>query len=165
MPGFRHCSWCSGKGCVACDREQAKWEKEEAKRREAHAKRTPDEIRQSLIDLRWMRDGGEPVGVSLGAQLAIGMNGRENIDREAVNRQIAAEEALLDAEYKRRFPDGPKPIFTMERSNPNDIDRMKRVFGREALERAFGPEGRGMAEIEENAAIIRAEQAAEKSTA
>lgn len=26
MPGFRHCPWCQGKGCIACDAEQAKYE-------------------------------------------------------------------------------------------------------------------------------------------
>jgi hypothetical protein len=160
MSGFRHCSWCHGKGCMCCDAEQAKWEEAEAKRKEAHANRTPAEICQSLVDLKWIRHGGPIVGVSLGAQLAIASTGRDNLDMEAIDREIVKEEALLDAEYDRQFPNGPEPIFTVRRSNPKDMELLKRVFGREALERAFTEGGRGMAEVEENAAVARAEQAA-----
>lgn len=35
MPGFRHCPWCNGKGCICCAAEQAKHEKAEAERRTA----------------------------------------------------------------------------------------------------------------------------------
>lgn len=145
---------------MCCDAERAKWEKAEAKQQEAHAKRTPDEIRQSLRDLTWIRDGGPTDGVSLGAQMAVAMSGRDSFDLEAIKAEIAKDEALLDAEYARQFPDGPKPIFTARRGNPSDMELLKQTFGIDALNRAFGSGGRGMAEIEENAAAARAEQAA-----
>jgi hypothetical protein len=56
-----------------------------------------------------------------------------------------------DAEYKRQFPDGPVPIFTARRDNPRDMELLKFVAGCEALEEAFGPDGRGMEEIEDRA--------------
>jgi len=161
MPGFRHCSWCYGKGCVACDREQAKWEKAEAERKEKHAARSIDEVRQSLIDLQWMRDGGPPHCVSPGAQLAVGMNDRQNLDIEAIGALIAAEQAVLDAEYARQFPNGPQPIFVAHSNNPQEMATLKQVFHRESLESTFGPNGRGMAEIEEKLAEAKAALAAQ----
>ncbi|CAH1671828.1 hypothetical protein [Chelatococcus asaccharovorans] len=65
-------------------------------------------------------------------------------------RGCLACEAEADAAYKRAFPDGPKPIATFSLSNPQDVTAFKKVFGREALEKAFGPDGGGIAEIEAN---------------
>ena len=56
-----------------------------------------------------------------------------------------------------------QPIFTADRSDPKDMDALKRVFGREALEHAFGPDGEGMAEIERNAALESVLQSLRKS--
>ena len=39
MPGFRHCHWCRGRGCIACDAEEKKWN--EARDRE-YAARFPN---------------------------------------------------------------------------------------------------------------------------
>lgn len=155
MPGFRYCSWCDGKGCMCCDAERKKWEKAEAERQAKKADRSSDEIRQSIADLRWVRDGGSPDGVSLGCQIAVAMNGRDSIDKDAVSAEIAREEAALDAAYKRQFPDGSQPIFTARRDNPGDMELLGKVFGREAIEHAFGPDGDGVVEIERNAAEAR----------
>lgn len=57
----------------------------------------------------------------------------------------------LDEEYKRQFPDGPKPFFTASLDNPEEMEQAKRVIGREAIEAAFGPDGRGVEQIMEAA--------------
>ena len=75
--------------------------------------------------------------------------------------QAVIDEAFkpaLDAEYGRQHPNGPTPIFTAKAGNPRDMELLARVFNRTALERAFGPGGGGMDEIERNAATARAEQ-------
>ena len=64
----------------------------------------------------------------------------------------SAKKLEVDAEYARQFPDGPKPFFTARRDKPEELDAMRRVVGAEALEKAFGPGGRGMEEVLENAA-------------
>ena len=53
------------------------------------------------------------------------------------------------AEYEKN---GPQPIFTAKTDSPEDMKLLKDVFGKDALEHAFGPEGEGMHEIELNAA-------------
>lgn len=58
----------------------------------------------------------------------------------------------LDAEYIRQFPDGPKPIFTANTDDPEQMEALKRVFHREKIEQAFGPGGRGMEQILEDSA-------------
>ena len=57
-------------------------------------------------------------------------------------------EAQIEANLKN-----PQPIFTADRNNPDDMQLLKDVFGKEALEKAFGPDGGGIEEIERNAAI------------
>ena len=57
-------------------------------------------------------------------------------------------EAEADAAYKREFPEGPKPIATFHRDDPDDMERLRSIFGAEALKKTFGPGGGGMAEIE-----------------
>lgn len=52
--------------------------------------------------------------------------------------------------YKAAFPDGAKPMATFKLDNPDDVAVFKTVFGREALEKAFGEGGGGMTEIEDN---------------
>lgn len=61
---------------------------------------------------------------------------------------MACDEERRKFEASRR-----QPIFTARYDSPEDMEAMKRVFGREALERAFGPGGGGMREVEENAAL------------
>lgn len=46
-----------------------------------------------------------------------------------------------------------KPIFTARLDSPEEMEEAKRVIGREAIERAFGPDGGGVREIELNAAF------------
>lgn len=61
-----------------------------------------------------------------------------------------AKKKELDAEYKRQFPDGPKPIFTADLTTPEGIESAKRVIGKEAIEKAFGEGGGGVQEIMDN---------------
>jgi hypothetical protein len=59
-------------------------------------------------------------------------------------------ESEAKSEYKSQFPDGPKPIATFSLSNPEDVERARKVIGIEALQKAFGPGGGGMAEFMSN---------------
>lgn len=52
--------------------------------------------------------------------------------------------------YQKAFPDGPVPLATFKADNPDDVAAFKAIFGREALEKAFGEGGGGMTEIEDN---------------
>lgn len=58
-------------------------------------------------------------------------------------------EAEADKAYKAAFPDGPKPIATFP-TTPEGMAAARRAIGREAIEKAFGPDGGGIAEIIEN---------------
>lgn len=62
-----------------------------------------------------------------------------------------AKKKELDEEYKRQFPDGPKPIFTTRLDSPEAIEEARKVIGREAIEKAFEPGGGGVEEIKANA--------------
>ena len=68
-----------------------------------------------------------------------------------------------DEERRKYEEQRAKPIFTADRNNPEDMAALRRVFGREALEHAFGPDGDGMAEVEYNAAVESLLQALRKS--
>ena len=46
-----------------------------------------------------------------------------------------------------------KPIFTADPNNEHDMKLLKEAFGREAIEKALGPDGGGVEEIRQNAAI------------
>ena len=69
-----------------------------------------------------------------------------------------------DGERKKDQEAGVVPglLFEADRSNPRDMELLRRFFGVEALEHAFGPEGGGMGEIEHNAAVASLLQAARK---
>jgi hypothetical protein len=54
------------------------------------------------------------------------------------------------AEEKRRM----EPILTARFDDPQEMEEFKQVMGREAIEKAFGPGGGGVQEIERNAAIV-----------
>ena len=56
----------------------------------------------------------------------------------------------------------PQPLFTADVSDPEDMQLLKEIFGRQALEHAFGPDGGGMQEIEQAAAIASFKQAMRK---
>lgn len=56
----------------------------------------------------------------------------------------------------------PQPMFTADVNDPEDMQLLKEVFGRQALEHAFGPDGDGMHEIEQAAAIASFKQAMRK---
>jgi hypothetical protein len=142
MAGFRFCSWCQGKGCMCCDGERVKWEKWQAAEAKRKAEQDPrDRLRELQSPLL------KAIAQSQGPEFAA-----------ALDREIADAQAACDAEYRRQFPDGPKPIFTAKRGTA-DIALMKSFVGIDALNRAFGPDGGGMAEIEAGAERARATQA------
>lgn len=64
--------------------------------------------------------------------------------------------------YQQRMS---QPIFTADRNDPEDMEALRRLFGAEALQKAFGPDGGGMAEIERNAAIESLKQCFRKRAA
>lgn len=59
-------------------------------------------------------------------------------------------EAEADKEYKRQFPDGPKPIATFKTDDPKDMEKANKAIGAKAINKAFGQSGGGMAEIYSN---------------
>ena len=66
-------------------------------------------------------------------------------------------------EERRKYEERrSQPIFTADRNDPADMEALRRVAGREALERAFGPGGGGIDEIEYNAAVESLIQAVRK---
>lgn len=68
-----------------------------------------------------------------------------------------------DEERRKYEQRRSQPIFTAERNDPADMEALRRVAGREALERAFGPGGGGIAEVEYNAAVESLVQAFRKA--
>jgi hypothetical protein len=115
-------------------------------RRVRHVNRTEAEIRKSLETLRSLRDGRP---TTLAAQLVIPRGG----GRSGLNL------AALDAEYRRQSPDGPRPILSVRRGDDMDMDLLRHAFHVDVLEHAFGPDGGGLAEIEDRAAEARSFQA------
>jgi hypothetical protein len=144
MPGFRHCSWCHSKGCMCCDAEQTKWEKAERERTERFATEDPRRKLARLTD-------------PLTRQITEQLGGTEAL--ATLDAEIAQAEAACNAEYRRQFPDGPKPIFSARLDNPGDVALLRQVFHREKLEEAFGSGGGGVAEVERNAEAARLAQA------
>ena len=68
-----------------------------------------------------------------------------------------------DEERRKSQEQRAKPIFSADRNDPQDMEALRRVVGREALEHAFGPDGEGMAEVEYNAAVESLLQSLRKS--
>ena len=67
-------------------------------------------------------------------------------------------------EERRKYEERrSQPIFTADRNDPADMQALPRVAGRQALERAFGPGGGGVADIEYNAAVESLIQAVRKT--
>ncbi len=62
---------------------------------------------------------------------------------------------------RKKVEDGittPQPLFSANVNDPGDMELLKEVFGRESIEHAFGPDGGGMQEIEQAAAMARFKQ-------
>lgn len=55
-----------------------------------------------------------------------------------------------DKAYKAAFPDGPQPIATFP-TTEEGMEAARKVIGMEAIQKAFGQGGGGIAEIIENA--------------
>lgn len=49
-----------------------------------------------------------------------------------------------DKEYKRQFPDGPKPLASFKTDNPKDMEIANECIGAKAIEKFFGDGGGGM---------------------
>jgi hypothetical protein len=78
-------------------------------------------------------------------------NGHRYVDcRWCGGRGCLQCEGEADKDYKMAFPDGPKPIATFKLDTPQGVERASRAIGREAIEKAFGPGGSGMAEFMAN---------------
>lgn len=58
--------------------------------------------------------------------------------------------AEADKAYRAEFPDGPKPIASFDLSDPAEVELAKKAIGAEAIRRAFGKSGGGVAEIIQN---------------
>lgn len=58
-------------------------------------------------------------------------------------------EAEAKKAYQREFPDGPKPLATFT-ADELEQPAVRGAIGAEAVQKAFSPGGRGMAEIAEN---------------
>lgn len=56
-----------------------------------------------------------------------------------------------DKAYKRAFPNGPEPIATFP-ATQEGMEAARKVIGAEAMKKAFGQGGGGIAEIMENIA-------------
>ncbi len=68
-----------------------------------------------------------------------------------------------DQERRNYEEQRSQPIFTADVNDPDDMEALRRVAGRPALEQAFGPGGGGVGEIEYNAAVESLVQAARKA--
>lgn len=131
MPGFKFCPWCSGKGCIACDAEERKYV---AKATAASPSWRPPDIRD--VRDQALRDETKRletmIGVTIGSQ--------EEFNRVEAAAHAEIEEAFkpaLDAEYARQFPKGPQSAFTITRSNPDDMDLLRKAIGGPALKEMF----------------------------
>lgn len=159
MPGFRFCSFCNGKGCIGCDAEERSY----AKKAMANA---PQWRKPDIRDVRnqALRDETKRLESLIGVTISTQEEFRE-IESRAHAEIEAAFKPALDAEYARQFPGGPKPIFTVNRANSAEMAELKNVFGCEALEKAFAPDGRGMEEILENCDAANARLGKERTNA
>ena len=55
-----------------------------------------------------------------------------------------------------------EPIFVADPTNEDDMALLKEVFGRSAIEKAFGPDGEGIREIKINALLAQISQMTRK---
>lgn len=152
MPGFRYCSWCQGKGCIMCDKE----EKAYAKKAIANAPkwREPDvrDVRNQALRDETKR---------LEALIGVAISTQEQFKQAEAEAHAAIEAAFkpeLDAEYARQFPSGPTPIFTARTNNELDVSLMREAFGIRSLEAAFSEGSGGIEEIVRKATEARSKQ-------
>jgi hypothetical protein len=71
---------------------------------------------------------------------------------------------MMCDEERRKYEERlMEPIFVADQNDPADMEALKRVFSADALQKAFGPDGGGMQEVEYNAAVESLVQAIRKS--
>lgn len=133
MSGFRYCQWCDGKGCMCCDAEQKTFT---ARALERAPKWRPGDVRD-------IRDA------CVEAEM---MHGFRGLDRLTEDQVEAMFKPALNAEYVRQFPNGPEPMLTIRQGSGTDMELLRHVMHRNVIEKAFGPDGGGMEEIESRAA-------------
>lgn len=66
-------------------------------------------------------------------------------------------------EYEKAEKRAMEPILTARFDSPEEMEELKSVMGREAIEKAFGPDGGGIQEIEYNAAVVNLMRVLRKS--
>lgn len=69
-----------------------------------------------------------------------------------------AKKKELDEEYKRQFPDGPKPFFQADLNDPEQLEQAKRVLHADVITKAFSEGGGGVQEIMDLAAVEMAKR-------
>lgn len=69
---------------------------------------------------------------------------------------------MCDSEREKWLELQRQPMFVADRNDSEDIEALKRVVGYDAVMHAFGPEGRGMQEIRETAALESLKQCLRK---
>lgn len=122
---------------MCCDAEQTKWTKAEAERKAREAAEDPrDRLRRLESPLT------RQILQQLGDERALA----------ALDAEIADAKAACDVEYARQFPNGPQPIFSISSRDEMSIALLGHVAHFDVLTKAFGPDGGGVAEIEDRAA-------------
>lgn len=154
MSGFRYCPWCHGGGCMCCDAEEKKFK----------AKVAANAPKWRAPDVRDLRDAVVQAEFERGMTPGIRAISPSRIDALTESEVESAFKPLLDAEYDRQFTNGPEPMLTIKTSDPASMDLLKSVMHIDVLKEAFGPGGRGMADIEERAAKAREIQASRVTT-
>jgi hypothetical protein len=156
---YSNCKWCQGRGCLACPGEKKKAEEKEAERRLNKNPLSEDAARFAGLVLDAVNSQEshfgnrvEPVSFTQPNQLRY-ENGiyRDCPKCRGIGCVSCPEE--VDAEYKRQFPDGPKPIATFtydDLRDPETIAHLRQAIGPEAIIKAYSSGGGGTAEIIEN---------------
>lgn len=62
-------------------------------------------------------------------------------------------------EEKKAAERAQEPLLVARRDDPDDMEDLKELFGVEALKKAFGRGGEGLAELHRNAAVFNLKQA------
>lgn len=66
---------------------------------------------------------------------------------------------LLSGRRETAVERAHEPLLVARRDDPDDMADLKELFGAEALKKAFGPGGEGMAELYRSAAVFNLKQA------
>lgn len=131
---YNNCKWCQGKGCLACPDEKRKADEKEAERRLNKNPLSAEGTRfaglvADAIDKQpdYLGRYHEPVSFAVPSQLRYENGIYRDCPRcRGIGCVFCPEE--VDAEYKRQFPDGPKPIATFHLDNPEEVETVKELL-------------------------------------